>query len=170
MLTHGDGRYTVEQVADELFEHIRCSSGASLETLKRWSTALRSHHPMAGPIDFGITEQTSLPLPPPERARARTTDPRTSRDAARSVNVSKGRMLVLKALEGGAKTDEVIRDQIAMYGEPISPSGARTRRKECVDAGWVEASGVVQRGKSRRHYTVWKITASGINALRRSSK
>jgi len=67
-------------------------------------------------------------------AHARRTDPETSHDAARSVEVTPGRAAVLRAfLNHGDMTDE----QLSRCPEVkhLSPSGIRTRRKELADAG-----------------------------------
>ena len=74
------------------------------------------------------------------RARARRTDPETSLAAAKSVSISSGRRIVLKAFLRACVPicDEHL--TILTKGE-ISPSGARSRRSELTRAGLIRYTG-----------------------------
>ena len=96
-------------------------------------------------------------------AHARTTDPRTSRDAAASVDVHADRYRgILHLLIGEPMSDEQLWCHYtayqAAYGWPQqSPSGLRTRRRELVDAGYVRASRVEGRTESGRACQLWEL-------------
>jgi hypothetical protein len=91
-------------------------------------------------------------------AHARSSDPQTSHDAARSVkDISKAQRHVMMALNREPMTDEQISSWMYEWlGSLISPSGARTRRAELVAMGLVEDSG--QRGKTKagRATIIWR--------------
>jgi hypothetical protein len=92
-------------------------------------------------------------------ARARSTDPETSWDAARSISrdgLRENQAAVLRLLRRyGPLTDEQIGE---LYGHvpPQSPSGLRTRRHELQELGLVEDSGERARLRSGRQAIVWR--------------
>ncbi len=92
--------------------------------------------------------------------RARLTDPETSRMAARSVSEERLRTsqkIILDALEHfGEMTDEEIYEFMVGFHQ-ISPSGARTRRKELVDLGLVRDSGLRGLTPSGRQSIKWEV-------------
>ncbi len=117
----------------------------------------------------------------PTTARARTTDPDTSREAAESVRDLRGSQQdVLKVLRRiGPATDAEI---LAAYGELAksgfvrrqSVSGIRTRRSELVAYGYVRDSGRRQKLATGRNATVWVVAPekyeedeSGLESRRR---
>lgn len=83
------------------------------------------------------------------KAYARVTDPAESVQAADSVDVPRGRRIVLRAfyqalLEAGEDdlpqadvTDEMVYGYCQRSGWLISPSGCRTRRHELQEAGYI---------------------------------
>lgn len=93
------------------------------------------------------------------QAHARRTDPKTSHDAAKSVNVTEGQQLILDALEyihiEGLEpaTSQEIRELIDRRGERISESGVRTSLTELVRAGKVEIADREGLTPSGRHCT-----------------
>ena len=87
-------------------------------------------------------------------ALARRTDPSTSHDAAASVNLTRSRQIVLTTLGYSAMTDD---DLVWLCRESLSPSRARTARKELVDLGLVRSTGRTERLRSGRHATVWEV-------------
>lgn len=90
-------------------------------------------------------------------AVARRSDPVTSHMAASAVNVGLSQMLVLSVLKKiGEGTDEQIYEAITLFGNAISPSGSRTRRKELVAAGLIKDSGRVGVTKSGRKTIIWE--------------
>jgi hypothetical protein len=95
--------------------------------------------------------------------RARLTDPETSREAAESVtHVRESQEAILEVLRVmGSGSDTKI---YAMLGQPWttykrkqSESGARTRRKELVDAGLVRDSGLRATTPSGRKTIIWEL-------------
>lgn len=90
-------------------------------------------------------------------AVARSTDPGTSWEAARSITPEKLResqQVVLMALRGlGPMTDERLCWHLAEY---LSPSGARSRRSELVAMGLVRDSGRKDVLRSGRRAIVWE--------------
>lgn len=95
-------------------------------------------------------------------ARARTTDPQTSHDAAKKVKgVSMVQNTILLILwTGGPMTDpqiaEAYYERVADGTAPNqSESGLRTRRKELVDMGKISATGEKRRLDSGRYANVW---------------
>lgn len=88
---------------------------------------------------------------------ARSDDPETSHEAARSLNkrkLSAQRENILRLLRGAGLTDEEIRD---IYPQPRpSDASLRTRRNELVEMGLVMDSGRLRRTRSGRRAIVWK--------------
>jgi hypothetical protein len=88
------------------------------------------------------------------RPRARTGDPGTSHEAARSVTeLSEKQELILSALRRNPSIDEEIQDWFSIV---MSPSGARTRRAELVDMNLVRDSGKRRKTRSGRNAIVWE--------------
>ena len=101
-------------------------------------------------------------------AHARTTDPETSRAAARSLTVEtlrESQAAVLRVFTGHHRmTDSDLEEMYEVYrvsnpyGFPRqSPSGLRTRRSELAGAGLVVDSGQRKRLPSGRSSIVWEI-------------
>lgn len=92
---------------------------------------------------------------PGPRAVARATDPKTSWDAARSVkDLLLSQQIILGAIIAyGPISDEDIH---AALKNPMSASGARTRRKELVDKGLVQDSGHRTKTRSGRQTILWE--------------
>jgi len=90
-------------------------------------------------------------------AFARTSDPATSHEAARSVKVRQSQELVLGLLKMGPATDEVLLNRAAARGVSISPSGLRTRRSELVGMSLVVDSGVRVTTGTGRKAIVWAV-------------
>ncbi len=88
------------------------------------------------------------------RAHARATDPRTSLEAADSVNrIRESQKRILEALKTyGPMTDE----QILALNLGLSPSGTRSRRAELVERGYVKDSGRKDKTASGRNTIVWE--------------
>lgn len=95
-----------------------------------------------------------------EHAVARSTDPGTSWEAARSITPEKLResqRAVLGALKlAGPSTDERIYRCLHESEYDITPSGARTRRSELVAMGLVRDSGRKDVLRSGRRAIVWE--------------
>jgi len=89
---------------------------------------------------------------------ARRTDPGTSWAAARSVRgIRESHRKILAVVElHGPITDEGIRERLDAFGYRISPSGARTRRSELRDLGYVKDSGLRARLPSGRWAIRWE--------------
>lgn len=92
-------------------------------------------------------------------ARARTTDPETSRAAAKSVDpnhVREVRQRVLACFRAhGAMTQHVlVKRYWARFGE-CPESSIRTRCKELVEGGFVKDTGKRERLPSRRLAVIW---------------
>lgn len=90
---------------------------------------------------------------------ARTGDPSTSWDAARSVDLSR-RTRTQREILGilgahGPLTDEEIAGYAAARGSLTSPSGLRTRRAELVDRGAVVDTGQRRLTQAGRRTIVW---------------
>lgn len=94
-----------------------------------------------------------------KRARARKTDPETSHEAAASVSdLRRSQQEVLEAVRDlEHATDDEIFAYLNAKGVLMSPSGARTRRKELVDAGLVRDSGFPGRTASGRRAIKWEV-------------
>lgn len=95
-------------------------------------------------------------------ARARSTDPQTSHEAASKVqNISRVQTVILLLLwTRGPMTDPQIAEsyyeQVASgAAPPHSESGLRTRRKELVDSGYLSATGEKRKLDSGRYANVW---------------
>lgn len=100
-----------------------------------------------------------------DAARARSSDPETSHEAAASVrHLRESERAVLRVLNRlGSATDERIADEYEMiryhWGLPYqSPSGLRTRRSALVDMGRVEFAGEYGRTASGRRTRIWRAT------------
>lgn len=97
------------------------------------------------------------------RAKARRTDPVTSHEAAASVgDLTNAQQMILDALRHGPGTDEEIYERLPHFAKRsrkpiISVSGARTRRRELVDAGLVEDSGQRKLTEAGRKTIVWRV-------------
>lgn len=104
------------------------------------------------PAVNGPTDGDTLFAPP----RARPTDPATSHQAAATVAATTGRQVVLETLRAhpAGLCDEEL---VAVVGDRLSPSGARTRRRELVDAGLVADSGIRRRTRAGRKTIVWRV-------------
>ncbi len=93
-------------------------------------------------------------------ARARSTDPQTSHDAAKSVEsgwITVAQGAILNRLRNdGPLTDERIIARLRDQRVSISPSGARSRRAELVKLGLVEDSGKREKTASGRQTIVWR--------------
>ena len=102
------------------------------------------------------TDQAPLPF-----RLARTGDPWTSHTAAAAVDrVRESQAAVLSVLRGrGPMTDEQIALALDRAGVVMSPSGARTRRKELVDQGLVVDTGRTALTRSNRHTIIWTATS-----------
>jgi hypothetical protein len=88
-------------------------------------------------------------------AHARRSDPATSHDAAASVRVRQSQRAVLRMfLAYGPMTDTEL---VVRTAEIMSASGARTRRSELVDKGFVEDSGPRVKLPTGRLAIVWKV-------------
>lgn len=118
-------------------------------------------------------EEPRLPLDLEPVARARASDPSTSKMAAANLDPKKIRenqrtILVVIGREGAlGTTDEEI---FARLPQPWSRSGARTRRKELQRMGLVENTGCQRPLSSGNKGTVWGITDTGRELWRRSAK
>jgi hypothetical protein len=88
---------------------------------------------------------------------ARSTDPATSHEAARSVepHITSLQALVLKYLKDSPMTDEELVRCLSDCSY-MSPSGIRTRRCELVRAGLVEDTGLTRPTRSGRRSIVWR--------------
>lgn len=86
---------------------------------------------------------------------ARLRDPETSWQAAASVaKVRAAQALVWAVIEDqGPMTDEAL---VRWTAGCLSPSGARTRRKELTDLGLVEDTGHRERTEAGRQAIVWR--------------
>jgi hypothetical protein len=98
------------------------------------------------------------------RARARRTDPETSHEAAESLSglkLTEDQKAVLLSLKAnGPSCDQDIFLNLTENSYRISPSGARTRRKELCRLGNVEFSGHFAKLRSGRRSRIWKVTES----------
>jgi hypothetical protein len=94
-------------------------------------------------------------------ARARSTDPDTSHDAARSIGeMTEVRQAVLDILRAiGPATDEDLEHAYHASSAPRQTGQSiRTRRRELVLMGLVGESGTLKRKASGRHAIVWRVT------------
>ncbi|CAB5218844.1 hypothetical protein UFOVP226_3 [uncultured Caudovirales phage] len=98
-------------------------------------------------------------------AHARATDPQTSHEAARTVNVTRGQQIVLNEfLMYHEMTDEQLIQalKIRMGSCPdakLSDSGARSRRAELVAIGILKDTKKTTTTASGRRTTVWGLNA-----------
>lgn len=92
---------------------------------------------------------------------ARRTDPKTSQDAAASVdNVTMTQEFVLRALKRPRTDPQLIEAYRKQKKAPLaSESGIRTRRAELVDKGLVVDSGVRSVTPFGRKAIVWAVSA-----------
>lgn len=90
---------------------------------------------------------------------ARSSDPETSHQAARSVRgLSHTHQLVLRTFRlAGELTDEELAARFLAGGITISPSGLRSRRRELVDQRRLVDSGRRRRTRAGRATIVWKL-------------
>lgn len=93
-----------------------------------------------------------VPVEPPVSHLSRSTDPQTSKEAAKGVSNVLVREAVLSLLEKGPLTDQQI---IARLGVKASESGIRTRRSELVKSGLVYDTGERRRTDTGRRSIVW---------------
>lgn len=99
----------------------------------------------------------------------RSTDPGTSRDAAKSVDRRRGQRIVLAAFDQARRmfmrstlTDEELDSYIeGMLGYRLPESSARKRRHDLMKRGLVEAAGERRNTRGRRMRT-YSLTAQGI--------
>lgn len=95
-----------------------------------------------------------------ERARARTTDPETSHEAADSVKNLRAQqfkvLLLFGAFPEGKATDTDLLYRAKEVGLQISDSGLRTRRSELVRRGLVVDTGEKDFTPSGRRTRVWQ--------------
>lgn len=113
-----------------------------------------------------VTESVRMSITREPVARARTTDPDTSHEAAQSVNgtIARNQGYVLQTFRENVfpMTDHALFESYAALERPgivgrQSESGIRTRRKELVDRGVLEDSGVRVRLPSGRHAIRWQL-------------
>jgi len=94
-------------------------------------------------------------------AHARTTDPQTSHQAARSVNVTRGQRIVLNEfLMYHHMTDEQLIEVLKIRqgscpDARLSDSGARSRRAELVAIGILKDTGRRTTTAANRKTTIW---------------
>lgn len=92
---------------------------------------------------------------------ARTTDPATSHEAARSVtNLTATQAAVLFILQFPMSDERLVDSYYSMSGAGLapnaSPSGIRSRRAELTARGLIEDTGDRERLSSGRHAIVWR--------------
>lgn len=99
------------------------------------------------------------------KAHARTTDPRTSHEAAAGVDLARAQYAVLTFIKGRMPASFTDKDLVAEYsshaGEPgvppLTDSSIRSRRCELARRGHLEVVGTVNRtGRTER---VWQVAA-----------
>lgn len=100
-------------------------------------------------------------------AHARRADPATSHAAAASLTPDRLRASQAEVLnllrQGGPMCDQAIDAAALVWHTKQSTSGLRTRRRELVDAGLVEDSGLRDTLPSGRKSVVWRLTPKGRN-------
>lgn len=91
-------------------------------------------------------------------AHARRSDPKESHLAAASVvHIRESQAQILDLLQTyGSMMDDEIYTMMKHAGNPISPSGQRTRRHELVQKGLVIDSGITRILPSKRRSICWK--------------
>lgn len=113
----------------------------------------------------GLVDTTEPGRPTRPHAVARATDPSTSWAAARSIpeeDLRESQRVILALLrDRGPMTDEQIAAALDSVQHPLSPSGARTRRAELVDAGYVRDTKKVGRTAAGRATIVWEAIPRG---------
>ena len=98
-------------------------------------------------------------------AHARSTDPQTSHEAARTVNVTKGQQTVLNEfLMYHELTDEALIEALQVRQDScpdakLSDSGARSRRAELVAIGILKDTGRYGKTATGRKTTIWGLNA-----------
>jgi len=98
-------------------------------------------------------------------AHARTTDPQTSHQAARTVNVTRGQQIVLNEfLMYHHMTDEQLIEVLKIRqgscpDARLSDSGARSRRAELVAIGILKDTGHRTTTAAGRKTTIWGLNA-----------
>lgn len=129
----------------------------------RAAARARRDAPTETPPEEG--DPSGEPRPSAPVAHARRNDPSTSRKAAASVTgIRLSQAAVLKLFkDSGAMTDIELVDRYPLFRKVTgitaprqSESGLRTRRKELVDLGRLEDSGVKKRLPSGRMAIVWR--------------
>jgi hypothetical protein len=118
-----------------------------------WTEGAQSMPPKTGSTEvlLGIARRT--------RARARSTDPDTSYQAAVSVgDLTQTQARIYELLLEAARTDEEIYERmVERYGETsTSLSGARTRRAELVAMGLARDAGGRDRTRAGRLTIIWE--------------
>lgn len=101
---------------------------------------------------------------PHAKPRARYADPKTSHEAAESVNATQGQRLVWRIFmaRGEGMTDAELSTRTEGH---LSPSGTRTRRKELTDMGYLRDSGRKVPLHSGRMAIVWeRVPGEDLNA------
>lgn len=93
------------------------------------------------------------------KARARTGDPDTSHEAARSVrNIHASHRTILDLFRKyGPMSDEALLYAVADEGLTMSPSGVRSRRSELVALRRLEATGRYTDTQAGRRTTIWDL-------------
>lgn len=168
LLTHG----CLETLAlgqTPTWEKYRSRPGDPTPIYDETATALGYEHDAIPRVLPALSRALLTRVPIPSRplsyrAAARRTDPQTSHQAARSVNItSPAHQRILHIFtEHGPQSDQ---DLIYQWGlhtvthdwDRISPSGLRSRRKELVDAGLIVASDRAGRTASGRACIVWRL-------------
>ena len=98
-------------------------------------------------------------------AYARSTDPQTSHEAARTVNVTRGQEIVLNEfLMYHEMTDEQLIEALQVRQDScpdakLSDSGARSRRAELVAIGILKDTGRRAKTVTGRKTTIWGLNA-----------
>lgn len=105
-------------------------------------------------------------IPTVEGSLARVTDPQTSHDAATRADVEGSQFYVLRLLhEYGASPDFHLANYARAAGSRWSESRLRTARKELVERGLIEDTGVTLPTPSGRQAAVWRLTWRGFEAI-----
>ena len=103
-------------------------------------------------------------------ARARNADPKPSHDAAARVNVSKGRIDVLIALDQiGSGTGDQVRDQMHRNGLDPKPSTPRSRLAELREPPYQYVH-IVRRADNQAVYAVNDRGRTALNDLRQAQR
>ncbi len=96
----------------------------------------------------------------PPHTRHRRSDPDTSREAAHSIEDARESQRNILAIikESGPIADNDIHVCLELNDTPQSTSGARTRRSELVEMGFVEDSGERSLTPAGRNTILWRAT------------